>query len=133
MTARRVRIIRHVSGFGVVLCPKCEVKGTLVCMFEDNCGPYWSVQHSKNLICISRSKNHVVFERRPGSRRYAHYLGKLSDEELDSVLKARSWPVSSVQAWELINAKLGVGGASEVEVWGETEKETKNNAGDISP
>jgi hypothetical protein len=70
---------------------------------DGHCGPYWHVVHQeeKELHKVKLGQGRYLFERKRVHHKTC-YLGKLSDQELDDILKMRPWPLSSSQALDMI-------------------------------
>jgi hypothetical protein len=104
MSEKAIKKKKYICGFGRIICPKCEENGTLYCYFIDgHCGPYWHVVHpeEKELHKVKLGPGRYLFERKRVHHKTC-YLGKLSDQELDDILKMRPWPLSSSQALDMI-------------------------------
>lgn len=96
---------KYVGGFGTVICPKCEARGTLYCYLVDQSGPYWHVIHLRvDFKSEKISEEQYVWTRKHISNKTC-YLGKLTDEELDELLTRRPWPLTAVEALEIIKKK----------------------------
>lgn len=101
----------HDKSFGPILCPKCGKSGILIAQVyrePKNWGPYFYVQHT--LEGSMRKVAETISERvihcsKPALSQC--YLGKLSLDKLDEIVKRRPWPINAREVNEALRKLKG--------------------------
>jgi hypothetical protein len=108
---RRPRKYFHI-GLGPVICPKCGQPGWLGAGLQQHLttgtifGPYFDVAHSSTKSLLNAKDNPhrvIVWKLGPFKR---CYLGKLTLDKLDHVVKRRPYPTTAQDTINLIHHRM---------------------------
>jgi len=98
-----------IGGFGRVLCLKCGKQGYLSCTVR-NGSFYWHVDH-KSGIFNSKKLNHTsyvisyVIDKKHLNTASCNF-GRIDDDKLDEILQNRPFPLTSIEARNVVERKL---------------------------
>jgi len=112
MDTAQTDLKHHSIGLGPVICPKCGRQGSIRAEIRNYLrsgkfvGPYFRVEHSPEKSKLNaRGEDCSVVVYAKGRHTYC-WLGRLTDEELDQILKLRPWPLDALTARTLIENRV---------------------------
>jgi hypothetical protein len=95
------------KSFGPVICPKCGKIGILIARVHKTnsniWGPYFYIQHTKegSMVEVGETADERIIHCSKLALSQC-YLGKLSVEKLDEIVKNRPWPIDGKKVVEIL-------------------------------